>query len=152
MKKLLNLLLLVALVIGFVSCEPVENTDSKYESKLVGKWNATSIKGTLSQGSLVLQEEVITLPAEGKCESVVFDFKKDGTFDEIVVEADGDRDVEKGKYSVTDGKLILSYLDVSEEPVQLDIVDISNKNLILKASGSSAGGISATFELHFEKL
>jgi hypothetical protein len=107
MRKLLNLLLLVALAIGFVSCEPVENTDGKYESKLVGKWNATSIKGILSQGSLVLQEEVITLPAEGKCESVVFDFKKDGTFELIVVFADGDKDIEEGEYSVVDGVLIM---------------------------------------------
>ena len=104
MKKLLNLLLLVALAIGFVSCEPVENTDSKYESKLVGKWNATSIKGTLSQGSLVLQEEVITFPAEGKCESVVFDFKKEGTFEIIVVYADGDKDIEEGGVSVRSRK------------------------------------------------
>lgn len=152
MKKLLNLLLLVALAIGFVSCEPVENTDSKYESKLVGKWNATSIKGILSQGSLVLQDEVITLPAEGKCESVVFDFKKEGTFEIIVVYADGDKDIEEGEYSIVDGVLIMREKGDPDEKDSLEIIDISNKNMTLKILESMGSGITAAFEIYFDKL
>jgi hypothetical protein len=56
-----------------------------------------------------------------------------------------------GKYSVVDGKLALYEPDDPDEPVYFDIVDISNKNLILLASESS-DGMSATFELHLEKL
>ena len=152
MKKLLNLMLLVAMAIGFASCEQTELSDNKYQNKLVGEWSVTTVKGVLMKDGVVVQEESKNIPDGEMYESIVYNFKKDGTFDEIVVEADGDRDVEKGKYSVTDGKLILSYLDDSEEPVQFDIVDISKKKLVLKASESSAGGMSATFELHFEKL
>lgn len=152
MKKLLNLMLLVAMAIGFASCEQTELSDNKYQNKLVGEWSATTIKGVLVKDGVVIEEQSKNIPDGEMYESIVYNFKKDGTFDEIVVEADGDRDVENGKYSVTDGKLILSYLDDSDEPVQLDIVDISKKKLVLKLSEPYSLDTEMIMELYLEKL
>ena len=131
MKKLLNLMLLVAMAIGFVSCEQTELSDSKYQNKLVGEWSVKTIKGVLVKDGVVIEEQSKNIPDGEMYESIVYNFKKNGTFDEIVVETGGDRDVETGKYNVNDGKLILSYIDDTNEPVELDILDISKKNLVL---------------------
>ena len=153
MKKLLNLMLAVAFAIGFVSCEQSEYSDSKYQNKLKGKWNLTLINGTLSKDGTILQEASKTLPDAESYQSITFNFKKDGTYEiNAVFASDGESGCEMGKYSVVDGKLALYEPDEPDEPVYIDIVDISNKNLILKASESYDGGMSAVYELHFDKL
>ena len=153
MKKLLNLMLLVAMAIGFASCEQSELSDSKYQNKLEGKWNMTLINGTLSKDGAILQEVSKTLPDAESYQSITFNFKKDGTYEiNAVIAINGETECMVGKYSVVDGKLALYGPDESDEPVYIDIVDISNKNLILMASESYDGGMSATYELHFEKL
>jgi hypothetical protein len=146
-------MLLIALAIGFVSCEQTELSDRKYQNKLEGEWNLTLINGTLSKDGAILQEVSKTLPDVESYQSIKFNFKKDGTYEiNAVFASDGKSECEMGKYSVVDGKLALYEPDDPDEPVYIDIVEISNKNLILKASESSTGGMSATFELHFEKL
>ena len=153
MKKLLNLMVAVALAIGFVSCEQSELSDSKYQNKLEGKWNMTLIKGTLSSNGNIIQEESKSLPDKDTYQSITFDFKKDGTYEiNAVIASNGETECMVGKYSVVDGKLALYGPDESDEPVCIDIVDISNKNLILLASESNSAGLKATYELHFEKL
>ena len=153
MKKLLNLMLLVALAIGFVSCEQSEYSDRKYQNKLEGEWNLTLINGTLFKNGTVVQEVSKTLPDEESYQSITFAFKKDGIYEiDVLLYGETEHRSELGKYSVIEGKLALYEPDELEEAVYIDIVEVSNKNLILKASESSAGGMSATFELHFEKL
>lgn len=153
MKKLLNLMVAVALAIGFVSCEQSELSDSKYQNKLEGKWNMTLINGTLSKDGAILQEVSKTLPDAESYQSITFNFKKDGTYEiNAVIAGNGESQCEMGKYSVVDGKLALYEPDEPDEPVYIDIVDISNKNLILLASESNGAGLKATYELHFDKL
>lgn len=154
MKKLLNLMLAVALAIGFVSCEQSEYSDRKYQNKLEGEWNLTLINGTLYKDGMVVQAVSKTLPDAESYQSIKFNFKKDDTYTIIAVFASDEMDPESesGKYSVADGKLVLYEPDEPDEPVYIDIIDISNKSLILQALESSADGMSATFELHLEKL
>ena len=153
MKKLLNIMLLVALAIGFVSCEQSEYSDRKYQNKLKGEWNLTLINGTLYQDGTVIQEVSKTLPDKDSYQSVEFNFKKDGTYEiDVLLYGETEHKSEIGKYSVADGKLALYEPDEPNEPLYINIVDISNKSLILQASESSDDGMSATFELHLEKL
>jgi hypothetical protein len=113
----------------------------------------TLIKGTLSSNGNIIQEESKSLPDKDTYQSITFDFKKDGTFEiNGVIASNGETECIEGKYSVVDGKLALYGPDESDEPVLIDIVDISNKNLILLASESNSAGLKATYELHFEKL
>jgi hypothetical protein len=148
MKKLLNLVLLVALTIGFVSCEPVENSDSKYESKLMGAWNLTVAEVTLLASGIVVQERVVSLPDAESYQSIVFDFKKDGTYTITTILANGEQEEQTSNYSVANGKLT-----IYEEgtPYLLDIVDITNKKLTLRISEKS-GIAEAVALLHFAKL
>ena len=81
MKKLLNLMLLAALAIGFVSCEQSEYSDRKYHNKLEGEWNLTLINGTLFQNGTVVQEASKTLPDASSYQSIKFNFKKDGIYE-----------------------------------------------------------------------
>ena len=146
-------MLLVALAIGFVSCEQSEYSDRKYQNKLEGEWNLTLINGTLFKNGTVVQEASKTLPDASSYQSIKFNFKKDGIYEiDVLLYGETEHRSELGKYSVIEGKLALYEPDELEEAVYIDIVEVSNKNLILKASESSAGGMSATFELHFEKL
>ncbi len=153
MKKLLNLMLVIAFAMGFASCEQSEYSDSKYQNKLKGEWNMTLIKGTLSRDGNIIQEVSKSLPDKDAYQSITFNFKKDGTYEiNAVIVGDGESICEMGKYSVVDGKLALYEPDEPDEPVYIDIVDISNKNLILLASESPGPGLKATYELHFDKL
>lgn len=153
MKKLLNLMLLVALAIGFVSCEQSEYSDRKYQNKLEGEWNLTLINGTLFKNGTVVQEVSKTLPDEESYQSVEFDFKKDGIYEiDVLLYGETEHRSELGKYSVIEGKLALYEPDELEEAVYIDIVEVSNKNLILQASESYAVGVYAEYELHFDKL
>ena len=150
MKKLLNLMLVVAFAIGFASCEQTELSDSKYEKKLEGEWSVTTINGTLMQDGVVLQEHTVNIPDGEMLQSVVFNFKKNGVLVETLVSADGEKEVEEANYSVADGKVVVYYED--EEPVELDIVDISNKNLTLKSTIQYSSKQDAIVEIHFVKL
>ena len=153
MKKLLNLMLAIAFAMGFASCEQSEYSDSKYQNKLKGEWNMTLIKGTLSRDGNIIQEVSKSLPDKDAYQSITFNFKKDGTYEiNAVFASNGESECEMGKYSVVDGKLALYEPDEPDEPVYIDIVDISNKNLILLASESNGAGLKATYELHFDKL
>ena len=110
------------------------------------------MKGLLKEDGIVVQEQTTNIPDGEMYQSIVYNFKKDGTFEGVVVEADGDRDIEKGKYSISDGKLIMSDIDDPDEVYYADIVDISNKNLILKLSMSYSANQEMIVELHFDKL
>jgi hypothetical protein len=146
-------MLLVALAMGFVACEPSNYSDRKYQNKLEGEWNMTLIKGTLSSDDKIIQEVSKSLPDKDTYQSITFNFKKDRTYEiNAVIAGNGESECEMGKYSVVDGKLALYEPDDPDEPVYFDIVDISNKNLILLASESTGAGLKATYELHFDKL
>ena len=153
MKKLLNLMLLAALAIGFVSCEQSEYSDRKYQNKLEGEWNLTLINGTLFQNGTVVQEASKTLPDASSYQSIKFNFKKDGIYEiNVVFASDGESESEIGKYSVIEGKLAIYEPGEPDEAVYIDIVEVSNKNLILQASESYEVGVYAEYELHFDKL
>lgn len=134
MKKLLNLLCVVALAIGFVSCDNSDMPDSKYQSKLVGKWSLASITMTTAYGS-----STITLPnPDMDLEALVFDLKKNGTC-VVSMTAQGMSESLNGTYQVSDGKFLLTAKyeydgEVETETTSLDIEELSGKKLVLKMS------------------
>ena len=151
MKRVLSILLLAALAVGFVSCDKSENGDSKPENKLIGEWNLNTVKATLKMGDTVLDEQTVTLPSQDLFVSVKFGFKEDGTYEITTTMAENDTEVEIGRYTVADNVINLYEPDQSEVPIPLNIIELTSKKLTVQLSQAmEPGEIDA--ELHFDKL
>ena len=159
MKKLFNLILVIALAIGFVSCDKSGWPDSKYQSKLVGEWSLTSIAINYSAEG-VNQSMTISVPnAEIGINSLVLDLKRDNSFT-MTTDYDGDNEAFGGTYKVANGKLILTgvyeYDGYTEtEEIHFDIKEVSNKNLelgIVYVDGEEDLFSSVNATLNFNKL
>ena len=152
MKKLLNLMLVIAFAIGFVSCEQTQPSDNKYQEKLVGEWSAKTVKGVLVKDGVVIQEQSKNIPDGEMYESIVYNFKKDGTLKATIVYANGEEDFEEGTYIVTGNKLAMYDKDDPNGVEYAEIVDISDKNLVLKLSEPYSLDTEMIMELYLEKL
>ncbi|MEE0865114.1 MAG: DUF5004 domain-containing protein [Alistipes sp.] len=151
MKRVLSILLLAALTVGFVSCDKSENGDSKPENKLIGEWNLNTVKATLKMGDTVLDEQTVTLPSQDLFVSVKFGFKEDGTYEITTTMAENETEVEIGRYTVADNVINLYEPDQSEVPIPLNIIELTSKKLTVQLSQAmELGEIDA--ELHFDKL
>lgn len=151
MKRVLSILLLAALAVGFVSCDKSENGDSKPENKLIGEWNLNTVKATLKMNGSVLDEQTVTLPSQDLFVSVKFGFKEDGTYEITTTMSENDTKVEIGRYTVADNVINLYEPDQSEVPIQLNIIELTSKKLAVQLSmAMELGEIDA--ELHFDKL
>ncbi len=132
MKKLFNLILVIALAIGFVSCDKSEWPDSKYQSKLVGEWSLSAI--TMSSE---FQSASVSIPnPEMGLDAVVFNLKRGGTC-VISMTSQGVTQSLNGTYQVSDGKFLLTTkyendYEVETETTSFDIEDVSGKKLVLK--------------------
>ena len=149
MKKFFNLMLVIALAIGFVSCEK-ELSDGDYQNKLVGKWSMTSVNITLSAMGYS-ESSSMTFPNE-ECDAMILEFKQDGTLVATSI-YNGEPEVSTNKYHVSGGNLIIaSTYDGEEETYSMAITSISDKNLTLQMSQSDTEdgisiAISATMNL-----
>lgn len=151
MKRVLSILLLAALAVGFVSCDKSENGDSKPENKLIGEWNLNTVKATLKMGDTVLDEQTVTLPSQDLFVSVKFGFKEDGTYEITTTMAENETEVEIGRYTVADNVINIYEPDQSEVPIPLNIIELTSKKLTVQLSQAmELGEIDA--ELHFDKL
>lgn len=151
MKRVLSILLLAALAVGFVSCDKSENGDSKPENKLIGEWNLNTVKATLKMGDTVLDEQTATLPSEDLFVSVKFGFKEDDTYEITTTMSENETEVETGRYTVADNVINLYEPDQSEVPIPLNIIELTSKKLTVQFSQAmELGEIDA--ELHFDKL
>lgn len=151
MKRVLNILLLAALAVGFVSCDKSENSDSKPENKLIGEWNLNTVKATLKMNDTVIDEQTVTLPSEDLFVSVKFGFKEDGTYEITTTMAENETEVEIGRYTVADNVINIYEPDQSEVPIPLNIIELTSKKLTVQLSQAmELGEIDA--ELHFDKL
>lgn len=151
MKRVLSILLLAALAVGFVSCDKSENGDSKPENKLIGEWNLNTVKATLKMGDTVLDEQTVTLPSQDLFVSVKFGFKEDGTYEITTTMAENETEVEIGRYTVADNVINLYEPDQSEVPIPLNIIELTSKKLTVQLSQAmELGEIDA--ELYFDKL
>lgn len=151
MKRVLSILLLAALAVGFVSCDKSENGDSKPENKLIGEWNLNTVKATLKMGDTVLDEQTVTLPSQDLFVSVKFGFKEDGTYEITTTMSENETEVEIGRYTVADNVINLYEPDQSEVPIPLNIIELTSKKLTVQLSQAmELGEIDA--ELHFDKL
>lgn len=142
MKKFFNLMLVIALAIGFVSCEK-ELSDGDYQNKLIGKWSMTSLNTTVSAMGYS-ESSSMTFPNED-CDAMILEFKQDGT---VVTTAiyDGEPAVSTDKYHVSGGNLIVN--DNEGGAYSMAITNISDKNLTLQMSQSDTeDGISATISV-----
>lgn len=151
MKRLLSILLLAALAVGFVSCDKAENGDSKPENKLIGEWNLNTVKATLKMNGTVIDEQTATLPSQDLFASVKFGFKEDGTYEITTTMSENETEVEIGRYTVADNVINLYEPDQSEMPIPLNIIELTSKKLTVQLSmAMEPGEIDA--ELHFDKL
>ena len=142
MKKFFNLMLVIALAIGFVSCEK-ELSDGDYQNKLIGKWSMTSLNTTVSAMGYS-ESSSMTFPNED-CDAMILEFKQDGTLVTTAI-YDGEPVVSTDKYHVSGGNLIIgSTYDGEEETYSMAITSITNKNMTLQMNQSSTeDGVSAT--------
>lgn len=151
MKRVLSILLLAALAVGFVSCDKSENGDSKPENKLIGEWNLNTVKATLKMNDTVIDEQTVTLPSQDLFVSVKFGFKEDGTYEITTTMAENETEVEIGRYTVADNVINIYEPDQSEVPIPLNIIELTSKKLTVQLSQAmELGEIDA--ELHFDKL
>jgi hypothetical protein len=151
MRKLLNLLLLALLAVGFVSCEKAENSNTKPENKLLGEWNLNAVKASFKIDGTVVDEQTATLPSQEMPMSVKFTFNEDGTYEIATSMAEVETETEIGRYTVADDVINIYEPDNSEEPIALNIIEITNKKLTLQLSMPiESGEIDA--ELYFDKL
>ena len=151
MKRVLSILLLAALAVGFVSCDKSENGDSKPENKLIGEWNLNTVKATLKMNDTVIDEQTVTLPSQDLFVSVKFGFKEDGTYEITTTMSENETEVEIGRYTVADNVINLYEPDQSEVPIPLNIIELTSKKLTVQLSQAmELGEIDA--ELHFDKL
>ena len=151
MKRVLSILLLAALAVGFVSCDKSENGDSKPENKLIGEWNLNTVKATLKMGDTVIDEQTVTLPSQDLFVSVKFGFKEDGTYEITTTMSENETEVETGRYTVADNVINIYEPDQSEVPIPLNIIELTSKKLTVQLSQAmELGEIDA--ELYFDKL
>lgn len=151
MKRVLSILLLAALAVGFVSCDKSENGDSKPENKLIGEWNLNTVKATLKMNGSVIDEQTVTLPSQDLFVSVKFGFKEDGTYEITTTMSENETEVEIGRYTVADNVINLYEPDQSEVPIPLNIIELTSKKLTVQLSMPiESAEIDA--ELHFDKL
>ena len=145
MKKFFNLMLVIALAIGFVSCEK-ELSDGDYQNKLVGKWSMTSVNMTLSAMGYS-QSSSMAFPNEAY-DALILEFKQGGTLVTTSI-YNGEPEVSTNKYLVSGGNLIIgSTYDGEDETYSMAITSISDKNLTLQMNQSSTeDGVSATLSV-----
>lgn len=151
MKKLLNLLLLATLAVGFVSCEKAENSDSKPENKLLGEWNLNTVKATLKMNGTVIDEQMVTLPNEELLLSVKFSFNENGTYEITTTAANNETESEIGRYTVADNVINIYEPDQSDVPIALNIIELNSDKLTLQIS-QAMDSAEIDAELYFDKL
>lgn len=127
MKKLL---LLLFVSVAIVSCSDKKD-DLKPETAIVGTWEGVSFVEKNYENS----ELTYTYTENYKDKNTkapVVEFKADGSFTTINYDEEtGAPEIEKGKYEVLDGNLILSFLNEREEWDTVFDMKIEGKEMTL---------------------
>lgn len=121
-----------------------------YSNQLIGEWSVKTVKAALMMEGFVLQEQTKSIPDGETLQSVVLNFKNDGTLVQTVVLANGEKESEEIKYSITNDKVTI--YDSEEGPIQLDILNISDNKLTLKTLMPYSAGIDMLVEIYLNKL
>lgn len=126
---------IVAVAVGFVSCDDHELSDDKYQNKLVGEWSLKTMDYEVKTNS-VSQIASYSLPSvEMELDEVIFDIRANGSL--LVTSTYGaDSEMATYQYQVRDGNLyiLMPEGDVLEPGSSLyfDIEDVTRRKLVLE--------------------